>query len=84
MTLEEQLDLADKYAEKAFASFLRFVKTHRQEIIAATRQGFIDGHEQYGDASWQKDYQTLLAECLAECRDGNAYMTIMRSRGWHL
>jgi energy-coupling factor transporter ATP-binding protein EcfA2 len=84
MTLDEQLALVDKYATKAFASTLRLLKHNQTGIIAATRQGFIDGYAQYGDASWGLDYHELVRQALEEFRDANAYMTILRSRGWQM
>lgn len=84
MTLEEQLALCDRYADKAYVDVLRYVKRNRESIVAAARAGFIVGYEQYGDANWRKDFDALLKDMGEEIRDAVVYGVMIRSKGWHI
>jgi hypothetical protein len=82
VTLEEQLQYADLKAEQAYRRSLRSFKDRKAEIIAAVREGIIQGHPDYGDSGWHKTHAELHREELMEFRDAVAYKLMKMHQGW--
>jgi hypothetical protein len=82
LTLEDQLDLFDREADRMYARCLRSFKDRKGEILAASRQRLIEGYEQYGAGGFSWPHDRLHQAELEEYADAINYRLMKAHQGW--
>lgn len=82
LTLEQQLEAVDRYAERAYTNVLKLVKANKHAIIAMLKEGVREGFPQYGDAAFHKSFDELTIDQLQEIRDAGVYGVAKLTQGW--